>query len=166
MKKFVVLAATVMVLTACQSEDQTAQDVEPVVRGLRTVLVEDQETTTIRRFPSVLQPAEVTTLSFEVGGKLGAVDLKVGQVVQKNQVLATIDPKSLEIQVESSQAAVEHRILVRMTPQFENTRSMDPDDEGTDLHCELYEVFGCFEHANTFPPYHRLYLTSTLFEVC
>lgn len=107
MKKFVVLAATVMVLTACQSEDQTAQDVEPVVRGLRTVLVEDQETTTIRRFPSVLQPAEVTTLSFEVGGKLGAVDLKVGQVVQKNQVLATIDPKSLEIQVESSQAAVE-----------------------------------------------------------
>ena len=53
-----------------------------------------------------------------------------------------------------------------MTPQFENTRSMDPDDEGADLHCELYEVFGCFEHANTFPPYHRLYLTSTLFEVC
>ena len=43
---------------------------------------------------------------------------------------------------------------------------MDPDDEGADLNCKLYDVFGCFEHANTFPPYYRLYLTSTLFEVC
>ena len=106
MRKFIVLAAAMMALTACQSEDETAKDVEPAVRGLRTVLVQDQETTTIRRFPSVLQPAEVTTLSFEIGGKLGSVDLKVGQVVEKDQLLASIDPKSLEIQVESSQAAV------------------------------------------------------------
>lgn len=107
MRKFVVLAAAMMVLTACQSKDETAQDAQPAVRGLKTVLVQDQETTTIRRFPSVLQPAEVTTLSFEVGGKLGAVNLKVGQVVQQGELLASIDPKSLEIQVESSQAAVE-----------------------------------------------------------
>ena len=106
MRKFVVLSAAMMVLTACQSEDNTAMDAEPAVRGLRTVLVEAQESTTIRRFPSVLQPAEVTTLSFEVGGKLGPVDLKVGQVVQEGQLLASIDPKSLEIQVESSEAAV------------------------------------------------------------
>ena len=106
MRKIVVLAAAAMLLTACQSEDETAEETEPAVRGLRTTLVQAQESTTIRRFPSVLQPAEVTTLSFEIGGKLGAINLKVGQVVQKGQLLASLDPTSLEIQVESSEAAV------------------------------------------------------------
>ncbi|MEP0942595.1 MAG: efflux RND transporter periplasmic adaptor subunit [Rhizobiaceae bacterium] len=106
MRKFLILATTAILLSACQSENDSAQNAEPVVRGLKTVQVQDQQSTTIRRFPSVLQPAEVTTLSFEIGGKLGAVDLKVGQVVEKGQLLASIDPKSLEIQVESAEAAV------------------------------------------------------------
>lgn len=106
MRKIIVLAAAALLATACQSQDDSAQNAEPPVRGLKTVLVQDQESSTIRRFPSVLQPAEVTTLSFEIGGKLGAIDLKVGQVVEKGQLLATIDPKSLEIQVESAEAAV------------------------------------------------------------
>ncbi|MEP1208753.1 MAG: efflux RND transporter periplasmic adaptor subunit [Rhizobiaceae bacterium] len=107
MWKMAFLAAAAILLTSCQGEEESTQNQEPAVRGLKTVLVEAQESTTIRRFPSVLQPAEVTTLSFETGGKLGAVDLKVGQVVKKGQLLASLDPTSLEIQVDSSQAAVE-----------------------------------------------------------
>ena len=95
-----------LLLSACQQVADENSQSEPIVRGLKTVVVEDQEKSTVRRFPSVLQPAEVTTLSFEIGGKLGSVDLKVVQVVEKDQLLASIDPKSLEIQVESSQAAV------------------------------------------------------------
>ena len=50
----------------------------------------------IRRFPSVLQPADVSVLSFEISGQLKAVNLQVGQKVQLGDVLAEIDPRSLQ----------------------------------------------------------------------
>ena len=106
MKKTWLLLAGSLLLTACQDSESENTAAAPVVRGLKTVLVEDQERTTVRRFPSVLQPAEVTTVSFEIAGKMGAMDLKVGQIVKKGDVLASVDPRSLEIQVESAEAAV------------------------------------------------------------
>ena len=73
---------------------------------IETVLIKQQEKTTVRRYPSVLQPAEVTTLSFETPGKLENIDLKVGQIVSKGEVLARLDKRSLELQLETSQSAV------------------------------------------------------------
>jgi RND family efflux transporter MFP subunit len=78
----------------------------PPIRGLKTVLVMDQEETTVRRYPSVLQPAQVTTLSFETAGRLGEINFRVGERVDKDQTLAELDPRTLEIQVESAEAAV------------------------------------------------------------
>ena len=86
-----------LLLSACQQDADENSQSEPIVRGLKTVVVEDQEKSTVRRFPSVLQPAEVTTLSFEVPGNPGSVDLKVGQIVAKGDLLAQLDRRSLEI---------------------------------------------------------------------
>lgn len=96
-----------LVLAGCQDNAARAPEEAPPVRGLKTVLVKDQEETTVRRYPSVLQPAQITTLSFETAGRLGAVDFRVGERVSEGQQLATLDPKALQIQVDSAQAAVE-----------------------------------------------------------
>ena len=61
----------------------------------------------MRRFPSVLQPADVSLLSFEIAGQLKAVGLEVGQKVQLGDLLAEIDPRSLQTQVEQASAAVQ-----------------------------------------------------------
>ena len=61
----------------------------------------------IRRFPSVLQPADVSALSFEIGGQLKAIDLQVGQRVQLGDILSEIDPRSLQSQVEQASAGVQ-----------------------------------------------------------
>jgi len=95
-----------LALSACQQDDSENSNSEPVVRGLKTIVVEDQEQSTVRRYPSVLQPSEVSTLSFETSGKLEAIELKVGQVVAEGDVLAQLDTRSLEIQVESAESAV------------------------------------------------------------
>ena len=55
----------------------------------------------------MLEPSELTTLSFEVGGKLMEVTLTVGQSVKAGDVIAKIDPRSLELQVENLQAGLE-----------------------------------------------------------
>lgn len=60
----------------------------------------------MRRFPSILQPADLSRLSFEIAGQLKAVDLEAGQKVQLGDVLAEIDPRSLQTQVDQASAGV------------------------------------------------------------
>ncbi|MEO1701569.1 MAG: efflux RND transporter periplasmic adaptor subunit [Pseudomonadota bacterium] len=93
-----------LALAACSVEEETAS--EPPVRGLKTHLVESTEQSTIRRFPSVLEPQSLNALSFEVGGKLTEVSLQVGQRVVKGEDLAAIDPEALEIQIANAEAGV------------------------------------------------------------
>lgn len=80
---------------------------EQLVRGLRAYRVAARAESRIRRFPSVLQPADVSVLSFEISGQLKAVNLQVGQKVQLGDVLAEIDPRSLQSQVDQASAGVQ-----------------------------------------------------------
>jgi RND family efflux transporter MFP subunit len=88
------------------SEKAEQADEQPI-RGLRAYKVSATAESRIRRFPSVLQPADVSPLSFEIAGQLKAITLEVGQKVQLGDVLAEIDPKSLQAQVEQMNAAVQ-----------------------------------------------------------
>jgi RND family efflux transporter MFP subunit len=106
MHKVLLLAIGVM-LCACKDDSAKNDKQESPVRGLKTILIENVESATIRRFPSVLQPSSVSTLSFEVAGKLKEVALKVGQKVKKGDVIAEINPTSLELQLDNMQAAID-----------------------------------------------------------
>jgi RND family efflux transporter MFP subunit len=92
-------------LQGCNDKKQEAN--EQPVRGLRAYKVAVKTESRVRRFPSVLQPADVSSLSFEIAGQLKAVTLTVGQKVQLGDVLAEIDPKSLQSQVDQASAGVQ-----------------------------------------------------------
>ena len=77
----------VLLLSGCLPEEEESKDATPPVRGLISVLVEETERSTIRRYPGVLEPGEVNILSFEVGGRLGRVTLDVGERVTEGQLL-------------------------------------------------------------------------------
>ena len=102
-----VFACAVLPMVGCDSADDQQGAAAEVVRGLKTHLVEERQDVTTRRYPGVLQPAEITTLSFEVGGQLTVVDLTIGQAIAQDQVLAELDPRSLRLQVDLAQAALE-----------------------------------------------------------
>ncbi|MEO1330655.1 MAG: efflux RND transporter periplasmic adaptor subunit, partial [Pseudomonadota bacterium] len=63
--------------------------------------------TTQRRYPGVIEPSDITTLSFDVGGKLEEVSLSVGQRVEKGAVLAQLDLAQFEIDVRNKEAALQ-----------------------------------------------------------
>ena len=107
MRKLMMPGLMLVALAGCGEDDSRTGAIEPVIRGLKTCLVEDVEETTVRHYPSVLQPASTTTLSFEVSGRLMQVNLAVGQSVGAGDVIAEIDPTSLELQVANAQAAVQ-----------------------------------------------------------
>jgi len=101
----IVLAGSLL-LSACGAENNEAANEPPVIRGLKTIVVKDQERNTERKYPSVLQPSSISTLSFEIAGNLSEVKLDVGQIVKKGDVLGRIDSTALILQVESAEAAL------------------------------------------------------------
>jgi RND family efflux transporter MFP subunit len=80
---------------------------EQLVRGLRAYRVDARAEARVRRFPTILQPADLSVLSFEIAGQLKAVNLQAGQKVRLGDLLAEIDPRSLQAQVEQANAGVQ-----------------------------------------------------------
>lgn len=97
------LAASCLVLIGCKEEETQG---EALIRGLKTHEVSQTENSSQRRFPAVLEASELTTLSFEVGGKLESVSLGVGQRLAQGDEIAALEPTSLQLQVETAEAAV------------------------------------------------------------
>jgi multidrug efflux pump subunit AcrA (membrane-fusion protein) len=92
-----------LILAACEAGDYSA---EQRVRGLKTFEVADVERVSVRRFPGVLEPSELNVLSFETGGMLLDFDLDLGQRIATGDVVARLDPTSLDLQVEIAAAGV------------------------------------------------------------
>jgi RND family efflux transporter MFP subunit len=97
--------ALLLGLQQCGERKEAAT--EQPIRGLRAYKVAARAESRIRNFPSILQPADVSVLAFEIAGQLKAVDLQVGQKVQLGDVLAEIDPRSLQAQVDQASAGVQ-----------------------------------------------------------
>lgn len=98
--------ALIFLLAACDDATTAPQMTEAPVRGLVTTIVKKAEQSTRRRFPGVLEPTDITSISFEVAGKLENLDLQVGQRVKKDDVLAQLDDTQFQADVESQIASV------------------------------------------------------------
>ena len=99
--------ATLLLVLALGGCDKKQDDGSKLlVRGLRTYKVSANAESRTRQFPTILQPAVISQLSFEIAGQLKEVDLKVGQRVKLGDVLMEIDPRSLQTQVEQARAAL------------------------------------------------------------
>ncbi|MEM7523644.1 MAG: efflux RND transporter periplasmic adaptor subunit [Pseudomonadota bacterium] len=112
---FVAIAA--LLCAACEEEDRG--DGAAPVRGVITTVVEAAERSVLRRYPGVLEPKEITSLSFEVGGKLGELALSVGQRVSKGERLASLDSAQFLADIANKRAAV---------AEAEATLAQDTDD--------------------------------------
>ncbi len=95
-------------LSGCFDEDEPAEATgDETVRGLVTSVISSATSTITRRYPGVLEPSEITSLSFEVGGKLGRLDLSIGQRVSKGELIAQLDDEKFRAAIKNRQAAVE-----------------------------------------------------------
>lgn len=113
------LLMCIAMLSAACGEPVSDEGVqEEVVRGLRAFRVMETTNSELRRYPSVVKPANESKLSFQVGGKLRGLSLKVGQRVTAGEVLAELDPVSLELQVEQSRAS-----LAQVRANYANAKS-------------------------------------------
>ncbi len=111
MHRLIYLSLSTLLIGACGEE--VAEPVERV-RAVKTILVAERASGQMRRFPGTVEPADDSSLSFQVSGLVQEIRASAGDRFEDGQVLAVIDKQPFELNVESARAA-----LSRAQAQFE-----------------------------------------------
>ncbi len=101
------LLALTLALAGCiEGESDDPQTAQAVIRSVKTMVAEPFPVSVTRAFPTVLEPPQITSLAFEMGGRLAEVDLQVGQRISEGQVLLTLDAATIDLQLRQAEAAL------------------------------------------------------------
>jgi membrane fusion protein, multidrug efflux system len=79
---------------------------KPSIRPVKTMVLSEKAVTEIRSFPGLVKAAAETTLAFRVAGPLIDFDVRIGQRMEKGDVVARIDPRDFQIRVMRLSAAL------------------------------------------------------------
>ncbi|MGI9504148.1 MAG: biotin/lipoyl-binding protein, partial [Geminicoccaceae bacterium] len=99
-----ILMVLPMILGAC--EEDVAEPIERV-RAIKPFTVAEPADGTIRRYPGEVRPAESSALSFAVAGTVATVDVNQGDRVTAGQVLATLDTKPFDLDIDAARSDLE-----------------------------------------------------------
>lgn len=114
MKMFVFFLSVVILLPGCQQADQ--ESLQEVVRPIKTLVVSTEQGLSERVFPGIAQASSAVTLAFEVSGKLNEIPVAVGDIVNKGDVLASLDVEDFKNALQQAEAE-----LKRSRAQYERT---------------------------------------------
>jgi membrane fusion protein, multidrug efflux system len=105
----------IIALSACSEEKEAAPPIRPVLSSI--IELSNLPTPS---FAGTVAPKTETPLGFRVGGLMVARDVNTGDVVTKGELLASLEPTSLELAVRSAQAQ-----LANAQAQLANARSTE-----------------------------------------
>ena len=103
MSRGILLATLAFLLAACEEEKVEVMENIPAIK---TITVSERGSGQLRRFPGVVEAVDTSSISFEVAGNTREVNVNVGDRVEKGQVLATLDDKTFQLNVEAAEAEV------------------------------------------------------------
>lgn len=104
--RFLFLCALALAgLTVACSEEEPPPP-EPVIRPVRYVEVRATGGERLRTFSGSAKPGVEIDISFKVSGTVSRLPVKIGDVVHKGDLIAELDPRDYELQVEEAKAAV------------------------------------------------------------
>lgn len=91
---------TVLLLTACQEKKQPP--LPP--RAIKLFTVQSQSERQKNRFSAIVEPSQVTELSFRVPGKIALVEDKLGQTVKKGQLVAALNKYNFYLRIDAAES--------------------------------------------------------------
>jgi membrane fusion protein, multidrug efflux system len=109
-QKYFQLTAPLVVaafLTACGSKQQAKETAPPVVPGVRVVTVHAQATPDYYEAVGTVNPETTSVLGAEMSGTVRKIYVKEGNRVRPGQLLAVIDSRVQQAQLEAAAAGIE-----------------------------------------------------------
>ncbi len=97
----VVLSLATM-LTGCNKA--VSEPSEPLIKPVKLLAVNDLTVADSDAFLARIDATYRAQLSFQVGGEIEKLIVRMGEEVKKGDVLATLDPKDLQLALDASQA--------------------------------------------------------------
>ncbi|TBT32417.1 multidrug efflux RND transporter periplasmic adaptor subunit VmeT [Vibrio parahaemolyticus] len=89
-------------LTGCNKA--ISEPAEPLIKPVKLLAVKDLTVDDSDAFLARINATYRTQLSFQVGGEVEKLLVRMGQEVEKGEVLATLDPKDLQLALDAAQA--------------------------------------------------------------
>ncbi|WFR98535.1 efflux RND transporter periplasmic adaptor subunit [Rhizobium tumorigenes] len=132
-RHFVLPVLGLVVLTSCQKEEAHKEPIRPVL----SIIAKPSEASSLS-LPGTVDARFETQLAFRVLGRVIARNVSVGDIVKKGDVVAAIDPLSLELAVRSSQSdlANSQAELVNAASSEERQRALAASKSGSEASLE------------------------------
>lgn len=80
---------------------------EKAIRPIAWTKVSESDIKQLRTLSGIVAPVEATQLSFEVSGKVESVEVRLGDTVEKGQVLSQLNHRNFNLSVQSAQAQLD-----------------------------------------------------------
>jgi len=98
------IVTLIALLSAC-SEDASQQiAADSIVRPAKILTVQATQNNTMLSYPAIIDSQNLTTLAFEVGGRLSKISVVDAQHVKRGELLAKLDQQNLNAKLTSAQA--------------------------------------------------------------
>jgi multidrug efflux system membrane fusion protein len=94
------LLLVLLFLAGCAKEEKIVEE----IRSIKTVTASILGTGRVLKFSGIVQAADSSALSFEVGGQVEKVNVDIGDQIEKGQVLAELDQEPYQLELKSAQA--------------------------------------------------------------
>ncbi len=118
-----VVAASLTSLVACGGDSGNE---EPLVRPVRTALVRSSASEQVRSFTGSTQAGAEIALSFKVPGTVTRLPVRVGDFVEKGQLIAELDPSDYELREGQARASRALRLAEKrnLEAQYDRVRAL------------------------------------------
>ena len=97
---FLIIFASSLIAFGCGKEEKPPE----IIRSIRWIKVAETSTKQVRMISGTTKPVDQTALSFAVGGTVEEVKVKLGDQVDKGQVLAELDQQPFVLGVRDAEA--------------------------------------------------------------
>ncbi|MDJ0723046.1 MAG: efflux RND transporter periplasmic adaptor subunit [Desulfobacterales bacterium] len=134
------------VASSCQKE---APPPKEVIRAIKTIKIEERGRAQTRRFSGVIEPVDKSSLSFEVSGNVKDVLFDVGQEITEGEVIATLDPKTFNLDVDAAQAKLRRSRaqLTEKEAEYARYRKVNEESPGAVSQSSVDQAKAAFESA-------------------
>ncbi|MDR3597662.1 efflux RND transporter periplasmic adaptor subunit [Clostridium sp.] len=104
----IVLSGVILtLLIGCSKSTTASQKNLSEIKQVKVENIKSKSIDSVSELSGTLQPLEETKVSFEVSGTINSLNVKEGNYVNKDDILATVDNKNYELQVSQAQANVD-----------------------------------------------------------
>jgi len=145
-KFYTVLSLLLILIISCSDKNKSGKE---ILRPVRFQKVSNLSAVQIRAFSGVSRSGMETNLSFKVGGTINFINVRIGEKVKKNGLIASLDDSDYQLKFEQSHASEDNAKTQRDLAKSNYKRIEKLYENGNISVSEYQQAKAAFESAKS-----------------